>query len=224
MKSFTSSDRCAAARARALPLLCIGTAPTRAHHRVASTRREHRQPANAIPWALAGSSPADRLRFAGVAQGAGREGFDFSRNALSQLALGEAGWVQTVNFLLAGTMLGYGWGQSAPGAGRGPGGAWGPVLSGVFGASFWAAAVFRADAGAGFPAGAPDVTVMSGHGAVHMAVGMVGYLALWAAPSCSPARLQPGATAGGPWPRVSSQSPSSLASPPLPPPSWPSQP
>ena len=59
-----------------------------------------------------------------------------------------------------------------------PGLAWGPVLVGVFGASFWAAAVFPVDAGAGFPDGAPEVTVMSVHGTVHMAAGMIGYLTL----------------------------------------------
>ncbi|MFJ3723780.1 DUF998 domain-containing protein [Streptomyces sp. NPDC090045] len=61
------------------------------------------------------------------------------------------------------------------------GGTWGPALVAVFGVSFWAAAAFPADAGAGFPVGAPDPTVMSGHGAAHMAAGMVGYLALCAA-------------------------------------------
>ncbi|WP_151774159.1 DUF998 domain-containing protein [Streptomyces abyssomicinicus] len=117
----------------------------------------------------------------GAAQGLAREGFDFGRNALSQLALGEAGWIQTVNFLLAGALLVAGAVGLRRVLGGGGGGSWGPVLVGVFGASFWVAAAFPADAGAGFPAGAPDATVMSGHGAVHMAAGMVGYLALCAA-------------------------------------------
>ncbi|EFE64974.1 conserved hypothetical protein [Streptomyces viridosporus ATCC 14672] len=115
---------------------------------------------------------------AGLAQGFGREGFDFTQNAISQLALGEAGWIQTVNFVLTGILLIVG----AAGLRRtlcgDPGSTWGPVLIGVFGASFWAAAVFPADAGAGFPAGAPEVTVMSVHGTVHMAAGMIGYLTL----------------------------------------------
>ncbi|MEV6678965.1 DUF998 domain-containing protein [Streptomyces erythrochromogenes] len=118
---------------------------------------------------------------AGVAQGVARDGFGFSRNALSQLALGEGGWAQTVNFLLAGTLLVMGAVGLRQVLGGTPGGTVGPVLIGVFGASFWAAAVFPADAGAGFPAGAPDATVMSSHGAVHMAAGMAGYLALCAA-------------------------------------------
>ncbi|MFD4371827.1 DUF998 domain-containing protein [Streptomyces sp. NPDC058527] len=118
---------------------------------------------------------------AGVVQGLVRDGFGFGRNAISQLALGESGWVQTVNFLVAGLLLAGGaWGLRQVLRG-GPGGTWGPVLVGVFGVSFWVAAGFPADAGAGFPAGAPDATVMTGHGAVHMAGGTVGYLALCAA-------------------------------------------
>ncbi|WP_308313843.1 DUF998 domain-containing protein [Streptomyces sp. G2] len=117
----------------------------------------------------------------GVAQGLAREGFDFTRNAISQLALGATGWIQTVSFLLAGALLIAG----AVGLRRllrgGPGGTWGPVLVGVFGASFWAAAAFPADAGTGFPVGVPEATAMSGHGTVHMLAGMVGYPALCAA-------------------------------------------
>ncbi|OKJ47048.1 hypothetical protein AMK27_39470, partial [Streptomyces sp. CB02009] len=91
----------------------------------------------------------------GIFQGLTREGFDFGRNAISQLALGEAGWIQTMNFLIAGALLIAG----AVGLRRAlGGGAWGPVLTGVFGASFWAAAAFPADPGAGFPVGAPDAT------------------------------------------------------------------
>ncbi|MFJ5829968.1 DUF998 domain-containing protein [Streptomyces sp. NPDC093089] len=117
----------------------------------------------------------------GIAQGLLRDGFDFGRNAISQLALGEAGWVQTVNFLVAGALLIAGAAGLRRILGGGAGGTWGPVLTGGFGASFWAAAAFPADAGAGFPVGAPDATVMSGHGSVHMPAGTVGYLALCAA-------------------------------------------
>lgn len=118
---------------------------------------------------------------AGIVQGLTREGFDFTRNAISQLALGDMGWIQTANFLLTGALLFSG----AIGLRRvlrgEPGGTWGPVLIGVFGASFLVAAAFRADAGAGFPVGAPEASPMSGHGAVHMGGGTIGYLALCAA-------------------------------------------
>jgi hypothetical membrane protein len=148
-------------------------------------------PQNAVPVApesglaawrpLVGGVVAGPLfLLAGAAQGFARDGFDFTRNAISQLALGESGWIQTVNFLLTGTLLIAG----AAGLRRvlrgGAGGTWGPILVGVFGASFWVAALFPADVGAGFPAGSPDATVMSGHGAVHMFGGMIGYLALCA--------------------------------------------
>ncbi|MFE0645370.1 DUF998 domain-containing protein [Streptomyces sp. NPDC058877] len=141
----------------------------------AATRPAHRT-------ALTGAAVAGpSFLLLGAAQGLARDGFDFTRNALSQLALGESGWIQTVNFLLTGTLLLAG----ATGLRRtlrgGPGNTWGPVLLGVFGASFWAAAAFPADAGAGFPAGSPDPLTMSGHGTAHMVAGTVGYLALCAA-------------------------------------------
>ncbi|MFC7973634.1 DUF998 domain-containing protein [Streptomyces cinereoruber] len=118
---------------------------------------------------------------AGLAQGFARDGFGFTRNAISQLALGEAGWIQTVNFVLTGALLLAGAAGLRRALRGGAGGTWGPALVGVFAVSFWVAAAFPADAGAGFPAGAPEATAMSGHGAVHMLGGMVGYLALCAA-------------------------------------------
>ncbi|CAM5474465.1 hypothetical protein GCM10010329_30620 [Streptomyces spiroverticillatus] len=127
---------------------------------------------------LCGVAAGPLFLAAGAVQGLTREGFDFGRNALSQLALGEAGWVQTLNFLVVGALLL----ACAAGLHRNLGGRrGGPVLVGVFGLSFWAAAAFPADAGAGFPAGAPDAAVMTGAGAAHMAAGMIGYLALCAA-------------------------------------------
>ncbi|MFJ3636078.1 DUF998 domain-containing protein [Streptomyces sp. NPDC090112] len=132
-------------------------------------------------WLAGGIAAGPVFLAAGVVQGVARDGFDFSRNALSQLALGETGWAQNLNFMFAGALLVMGAVGLRQVLGGTPGGTAGPVLIGVLGASFWAAAVFPADAGAGFPAGAPDATVMSGHGAVHMAAGMVGYLALCAA-------------------------------------------
>ncbi|KIF06390.1 hypothetical protein PL81_07705 [Streptomyces sp. RSD-27] len=136
---------------------------------------------SASRWTVVGGVVAGPLFLAaGVVQGLVRDGFDFTRNAISQLALGEAGWIQTASFVLTGALLiagAAGLRRALPG---GPGGTWGPALIGVFGLSFWVAAVFPADAGAGFPAGAPETTVMSAHGTVHMAAGMLGYLALCA--------------------------------------------
>ncbi|MFJ4584102.1 DUF998 domain-containing protein [Streptomyces echinatus] len=120
---------------------------------------------------------------AGVVQGLTRDGFGFTRNALSQLSLGDHGWIQVTSFLLTGALIIVG----AAGLRRvlrgEPGGTWAPRLIGVFGASFLLAAVFTADPGGGFPAGDPAArsASLSWHGALHMLSGMVGYLALCAA-------------------------------------------
>ena len=119
----------------------------------------------------------------GLVQGLTRDGFDFTSNALSQLSLGDLGWVQVVSFLLTGVLViagAVGAHQVLSGA---PGGTWVPRLIGVFGVSFLFAGVFSADPGAGFPAGTPEARAasLSTHGAIHMVSGMVGYLALCAA-------------------------------------------
>ncbi|MGW6916000.1 DUF998 domain-containing protein [Kitasatospora sp. NPDC054939] len=118
----------------------------------------------------------------GVAQGLTREGFDFSRNALSQLSQGDLGWIQQASFLLTGGLLIAGAVGVRRALAGGPGGTWAPRLLALFGVSFLVSGVFAADAGAGFPAGTPEgaAGTMSAHGAVHMAAGTVGYLALCA--------------------------------------------
>ncbi|MCX4396034.1 DUF998 domain-containing protein [Streptomyces sp. NBC_01767] len=149
---------------------------------VPEVREAQRAPRTTQRGLLIGGMVAGPL-FLGVAtvQGLVREGFDFTRNAFSQLALGGPGWVQTINFVLTGALLLAGAfglrGLLRGGAGE----RWVPVLIGVFGASFLAAAVFNADAGAGFPVGSPETGTLSGHGAAHMFSGMIGYLALCAA-------------------------------------------
>ncbi|MFD8942990.1 DUF998 domain-containing protein [Streptomyces californicus] len=145
-------------------------------HSVTTSRR------STARWLMVGGVLAGPLFLAaGIAQGLTRDGFDFTRNAISQLALGGAGWVQTLSFVVTGALLVAGAAGLRRTLRRGPAEVWAPALVGVFGLSFWAAAALPADAGAGFPAGSPDTTVMSGHGAAHMAAGMIGYLALCAA-------------------------------------------
>jgi hypothetical protein len=117
---------------------------------------------------------------AGVVQGLTRDGFDFTRNALSQLSLGDLGWVQVTTFLLSGALVLAGAaGLRRALAGR-PGGVWVPRLITVFGASFLTAGVFTADPGKGFPADDPaaDTVTLSWHGALHLLSGTLGYLAL----------------------------------------------
>ncbi|MFE1412665.1 DUF998 domain-containing protein [Streptomyces sp. NPDC058746] len=119
----------------------------------------------------------------GITHGLAREGFDFTRNAISQLSLGDPGWIQIADFLVAGTLLITGAIGMRRSLTAGPGHRAAPWLVGVFGASFLVSAVFPADPGAGFPVGTPDsaTPALSAHGAVHMVGGMIGYLALCAA-------------------------------------------
>ncbi|MFD7619337.1 DUF998 domain-containing protein [Streptomyces sp. NPDC059802] len=133
---------------------------------------------------LAGGIAAGPLFLgAGLIQGFAREGFDFTRNAISQLSLGGLGWIQVTSFLLTGVLAIAGAIGIRQALRDDPGGVWASRLVGVFGASFLLAGVFTADAGAGFPAGTPEGSAasMSAHGAVHMFSGMVGFLALCAA-------------------------------------------
>ncbi|MFE8956725.1 DUF998 domain-containing protein [Streptomyces althioticus] len=118
----------------------------------------------------------------GFIGGLTRTGFDFTRNAISQLSLGSLGWIQIASFLITGTLVITGAAGLRRAIGHTTGGTWAPRLVGVFGASFLLAGVFTADAGAGFPDGTPNgPAALSGHGTVHMLSGTVGYVALCAA-------------------------------------------
>lgn len=129
---------------------------------------------------VAGAVAGPLFLVTGVAGGLARDGFDFTRNALSQLSLGTYGWVQITAFVLAG-LLAVAGAVGVRRALRGAaGGTWAPPLIAVFGVSFLVAAVFRADPGRGFPAGTPDLApaALSAHGTVHMAAAGTGFLAL----------------------------------------------
>jgi hypothetical protein len=116
-----------------------------------------------------------------LAQALTRDGFDLSRHAWSLLANGDWGWIQIANFIVTGLMTvaaAVGLRRAlVPGRGR----TWAPVLVGVYGASLVGAGVFRADPVQGFPVGAPETTAMSWHGALHFALGGVGFACLIAA-------------------------------------------
>jgi hypothetical protein len=109
-----------------------------------------------------------------------REGFDPTRHPLSLLSLGDLGWVQISNFIVTGLLFV----ASAVGMRRvlrgGPGGLWGPLLVGVYGAALIMGGVFVADPALGFPPGAPEGTPeqMSWHGAIHAVAPVLASLAL----------------------------------------------
>jgi Protein of unknown function (DUF998) len=116
-----------------------------------------------------------------LAQALTRDGFDLRRHAWSLLSNGSLGWIQITNFILTGLMVvAFAVGLSrALTTGRGS--TWAPRLIGAFGVSLVGAGAFRADPGAGFPAGTPATTSISWHGMLHFMVGGVGFLCLIAA-------------------------------------------
>lgn len=119
----------------------------------------------------------------GLAQALTRHGFDLTRQALSLLTLGSAGWIQTANFLLTGALAI----ACASGIGRvlrgRPGGTWCPRLLYVYGAGLIVGGVFHPDAGDGFPPGTPSgqSVVRTWHGVLHQTGGMLAFFALVAA-------------------------------------------
>ncbi len=112
-----------------------------------------------------------------------RPGFDVRYNMLSQMALGELGWIQVANFIVSGLLVL----TSAVGIRRalssGPGSTWGPRLIAVYGLGLIAAAIFGADPGFGFPPGTPagPPSTISTHGLLHFVSAAFGFFAIIAA-------------------------------------------
>ena len=91
-----------------------------------------------------------------------RPGFDPRLDPLSLLSLGDWGWVQMVNFALAGVLnLLY-----AVGLWRrlhtGRAGTWGPILIGAYGLGLIVVSIFRTDPANGFPPGFPQQHTLPG--------------------------------------------------------------
>ena len=98
-----------------------------------------------------------------------RQGFDLRRHGISLLSLGDRGWIQIANFVLAG-MLSIAF---AVGMRRvlltGFGALSAPLLTAGYGLGLIVSGVFLVDAGVGFPPGTADgvPAQLSWHGAVH---------------------------------------------------------
>jgi hypothetical protein len=98
-----------------------------------------------------------------------RTGFDPKRHPLSLLSLGDLGWIQIANFVLAGLLVL----ASAVGLRRalhpGRAGTWVPLLIGVYGAALVWGGVFVADPAYGYPPGTPDgaPAQFTWHGILH---------------------------------------------------------
>jgi len=109
-----------------------------------------------------------------------RDGFDLSRHPLSLLSLGDLGWIQITNFVVAGLLAV----AFAVGLRRvlhpGRGGTWGPRLVGGYGVGLVAGGVFVADPALGFPPGAPAgiPDQLSWHAVVHAFAPPLAFLSL----------------------------------------------
>lgn len=108
-----------------------------------------------------------------------RPGFDITRHAVSQLSLGDLGWIQIASFILSGVLVILGavgmWRALHPGKA----GTWGPILIGLYGLGLVVAGIFPPDPMNGFPPGTPDTPgQLSGHGLLHFLSAAVGFLSL----------------------------------------------
>jgi hypothetical membrane protein len=118
----------------------------------------------------------------GLLQMAIRPGFDITRHALSLLANGDLGWIQTLNFLVTGLLLIAGAVGTAQALQTGPGSRWAPRMLGLYGLSLIGAGIFRADPALGFPPGTPlENNPISWHGLLHFIVGTIGFIGFIAA-------------------------------------------
>jgi hypothetical protein len=129
---------------------------------------------------LLGSAFAGPLfAIVGLAQAFLLPGFDLHRHALSLLEAGDLGWIQRLDFALAGLLF-MGGALALRTRMRGtPGGNLGPRLILVFGLGMLGAGLFTADPGLGYPPGTPaDVNAVSWHGIVHLLCATLSFVAL----------------------------------------------
>jgi hypothetical membrane protein len=108
--------------------------------------------------------------------GAVRPGYNAVRMPISLLALGDGGWIQTLNFVALGAaMLAFAAGLRRKWADAGEPNRWVPALIGLFGVGLLGAGLFSTDPGAGFPPGAQR---SSGTGSLHDLASIVVFVSL----------------------------------------------
>ncbi|MFI1443213.1 DUF998 domain-containing protein [Streptomyces fructofermentans] len=111
-------------------------------------------------------------------EGASRAGYKPIRHPVSSLALGPAGWTQSVNFLSTGLLsllFAVGLWRAGPTHG-------GALLIGVWAVGLLGAGAFRTDPVSGYPVGAPDqLQHPTRIGALHDLFSLIAFLALAAA-------------------------------------------
>lgn len=128
---------------------------------------------------IAGGIVAGPL-FAGLllVQAFTREGFNSVIHAPSQLGTGDLGWIQSINFLVAGVLflaLAFGLRQIMKGK---PSGVLAPLTVGIFALTLILSGLFPTDPAFGFPLGAETPKELSTSGKIHMIAPITGGLIL----------------------------------------------
>jgi hypothetical membrane protein len=111
-----------------------------------------------------------------LVEGLTRPGYSAWRHYVSQLATGDGGWVQVVNFLVCGTLMiafAIGLRQALKGS---RGSIVAPIVFGLFGTALLVAGIFVTDPGLGYPVGAAQVH--TAHGMIHGLAGLTAFTTL----------------------------------------------
>jgi hypothetical protein len=112
-------------------------------------------------------------------EGATRANYNPFRHPVSSLALGEYGWVQSANFLVAGLLtIAFAVGlRLALKPQRGS--TWGPLLIAIWAIGLLGAGLFVTDPISDYPPGTPDLLqIPTWHGALHDQLSLPGFVAL----------------------------------------------
>jgi hypothetical protein len=130
---------------------------------------------------LCGAIAGPLFIFTVLVQDYTRPGFDPRLDLLSLLSLGDWGWVQIANFVLAGVLnvlyaVGL-WRTLHPG----PGGTWGPILIGLYGLGLITVGFCTTDPANVYPPGVPTPSGPSWHGAIHALGALFVFLSVTAA-------------------------------------------
>jgi hypothetical protein len=117
-----------------------------------------------------------------IIEGIARPNYNSVRHPVSSLALGDFGWMQIANFIIAGLLsLAFAvglWLALRPQRGS----TWGPLLIAIWAVGLLGAGMFITDPVSGYPPGTPDVPLNpTTHGALHDQISIAGFLALTAA-------------------------------------------
>jgi hypothetical protein len=131
---------------------------------------------------IAGVIAGPLFTIAWIAEGATRANYNPLRHPVSSLALGDYGWVQSANFIVAGLlMLAFSVGLRLV-LGSQKGSTLGPLLIAIWAVGLIGAGIFITDPVSGYPLGTPDLLLNpTTHGALHDWFSLPGFIALTAA-------------------------------------------